>query len=111
MTTIKVAAVVRNASGSATANAPRAIMKRGLLLTVTFVLTWIWFVVLGGMGYQKETIDINIDMIGAIIINAQPIIDAILLLSMPNVRVAYLSRMLKGTGASISSSSSSSSSS
>jgi hypothetical protein len=81
LTTFKVAAIVKKSSsgGPASANAPKAIMKRGLLLTVTFVCTWIWFVTLGGVAYNNETIDINIDMIGAIIINAQPIIDAFIL--------------------------------
>merc|ERR1719382_140630 len=95
LTTFKVVSMVKNVTSGAANNAPKAIMKRGLLLTVTFVVTWIWFVVLGGLGYTEHTIDINIDMVGAIIINAQPIIDGILLLSISNVKVNYLSRWLQ----------------
>jgi len=110
-TTAKVAAIVKNASGSGSSKAPKAIMKRGLMLTATFIGTWIWFVTVGGMASANSTIDINIDMIGAIILNAQPIIDGCILLTLPNIRIDYLSRWLKQAGGSVSSSSSSSSSS
>merc|ERR1711869_173029 len=43
-TTAKVAAIVKNATSAGAANAPKAIMKRGVLLTLTFVGTWLWFV-------------------------------------------------------------------
>merc|ERR1719271_131616 len=76
LTTAKVAAIVKNASGGGSSKAPKAIMKRGLMLTATFICTWIWFVVVGGMAANNDVIDINVDMVGAIILNAQPIIDA-----------------------------------
>jgi len=110
-TTAKVAKIVKNASGGASSKAPKAIMKRGLLLTATFVFTWIWFVVVGGLSASDQVVNIDIDMVGAIIINAQPIIDAFILLTLPNVRLDYLSRWLKQAGGNVSSSSSSSSSS
>jgi len=103
LTTLKVAAIVKNATSAGAANAPKAIMKRGILLTVTFVATWLWFVCTGGIAYQEETIEIDIDMVGAIVINAQPIIDAVILLTLPNVRLDYLSRWLKQGGGSVSS--------
>jgi len=107
LTTLKVAAVVKNASSASAAKAPRALMKRGLMLTATFVCTWIWFVTTGGLAYNDEAIDIDYDIIGAIILNAQPIIDGFILLTLPNIRLEYLSRWLKQAGGSVSSSSSS----
>merc|ERR1719473_1638212 len=61
LTTLKVAQIVKNASGAGSSKAPKAIMKRGLLLTATFVATWIWFITLGGLAWSEENIDINID--------------------------------------------------
>merc|ERR1712072_1135700 len=101
LTTLKVAAIVKNATSAGAANAPRAIMKRGLLLTLTFVCTWIWFVCTGGIAYQEEVIKIEIDIVGAVIINAQPIINAVILLTLPNIRLDYLSRWLKQGGSNI----------
>merc|ERR1719482_1814930 len=75
LTTAKVAAIVKNASGGASSKAPKAIMKRGLMLTVTFVATWIFFIVIGGLSSQNETIDIEIDMVGAITIDDRLSID------------------------------------
>merc|ERR1719378_1237206 len=96
LTTVKVAAVVQKLSGDS--KAPRAILKRGLMLTFTFVLTWIMFVALGGIAYTENVIDINTDMIGAIIVNAQPTIDTLLLVSLPNVRADYLTRWSRQSG-------------
>jgi len=110
LTTLKVAAIVKNASSAGAAKAPRALMKRGVMLTATFVCTWIWFITTGGLAYDEQTIEIDFDMVGAIIINAQPIVDAIILLTLPNVRLDYLSRWLKAVGGQVGSSSSSSSS-
>merc|ERR1719482_1649260 len=89
LTTAKVAAIVKNASGGGSSKAPKAIMKRGLMLTLTFIATWIFFIVIGGLSSQNETIEIEVDMIGAIIINAQPIIDGVILLTLPNIRLDY----------------------
>merc|ERR1719482_1381196 len=89
LTTAKVAAIVKNASGGGSSKAPKAIMERGLMLTLTFIATWIFFIVIGGLSSQNETIEIEVDMIGAIIINAQPIIDGVILLTLPNIRLDY----------------------
>merc|ERR1712086_998085 len=109
LTTMKVAAIVKQSSSSS--KAPQAIMKRGLLLTFTFIATWMWFIVCGGLAFagKVELLPIQVDMVGAIILNAQPILDAFILLTLPNVRVDYLSRWLKAAGGSVGGSSSSSS--
>jgi hypothetical protein len=86
LTTVTVTKIVKSSGGGAASKAPKAIMVRGVMLTLTFVFTWIWFTVTAGLGYTNSAVDIQIEMVGAIIINAQPIIDAILLVTMPNVR-------------------------
>jgi len=105
LTAVKVAEIVNKASGGGASNAPKAIMKRGLLLTLTFIFTWIWFVTTGAIAAQQETVEIDVDMVGAIIINTQPIVDGVILLTLPNIRLNYLSRWLKAAGGSSSSSS------
>lgn len=108
LTTLKVVAIVKNKTSAGAANAPKAIMKRGLLLTMTFLGCWMWFVTTGGLAYQNRILDINIDLVGAVIVHTKPIIDAVILLTMPNIRMEYLSRWLKQGGGSVASSSSTS---
>jgi len=111
LTAMKVSAVVKSSGGASKASA--AILKRGILLTCNFVLWWIWFVVTAGISSSGNPItNVRMDYIGAILINAQPIVDAFVIIwSLPNVRQALLERHLSQMGLSSFSSSSSSSSS
>jgi len=110
MAIFKVAAMVRS-SGTSSLKAPKAVMVRGVFLTAAFVTTWIWFAATSGISASGAVLGIQVDYIGAIIINAQPIFDAFVILQMPNVRQALLERQLKKLGISSSSSNSSSSNS
>jgi len=106
MAAVKVTAVVKKAGTES--KAPRAIMRRGLFLTGNFLLWWIWFVVTSSISATGNVVPVVTDYIGAILINAQPIIDAWVIIWMPNVRQAMLQRHLAALGISSSSSSSSS---
>lgn len=104
---IKVSAIVKS-SGSAASKAPRAIMKRGVYMTANFVFWWIWFVVAAATAATGNTLSIQADYVGAILINAQPIVDAVVIMQMPNVRQDFLERHLKKLGIAATASSSSS---
>lgn len=98
LTALKIGQLANSTSGSQGWKAAGVVMKRGIFLTLTFVATWIWFVVTGGLAYSNKPVDIEVDMVGAIIINAQPIIDAFILLTMSNIREQYVARWAKQFG-------------
>jgi len=92
----QIAAVTKQSS--AAASAPYAVMRRGLLLVLAYVTTWIWFTSTSFLAYQAVPASVQVELIGAIIINAQPLIDAAILFSLRQVRRSYHERHLVGSG-------------
>jgi len=95
---LSVAKVTRRSA--AHSKAPLVVMRRGLLLTVTYVATWVWFSTTSFLAFLTRPASLTVELVGAVIINAQPIIDAAILLSLPNIRMDYHTRQLKWLGVS-----------
>jgi len=69
------------------------VLKRGSLLVQVFFLSWAFFVVVAGLNMALRPVSLTAEMLAALVISLQPILDAIVLLQTPSVRKAMVCRI------------------
>jgi len=74
-----------------------AVLKHGGALVAIFFVTWACFVTVAGMNMSLQPVSLTTEMITALFIALKPILDALVLVRTPAVRVAMVHRIFGGT--------------
>jgi len=83
----------RNAGAAASDHYFAVVLKRGAALIFIFFVSWACFVTVVGMNMAYRPVSLTTEMLAALIIVLQPILDTFVLLQTPSVRAAMVTRM------------------
>jgi len=88
----KVRSSLRMAGSAHADGSFTALLKRGGALVLIFFLVWACFVVVVGLNMSHQPVSLTTEMLTALVIGLQPILDTAVLMQTPSVRAASIHR-------------------